>query len=248
MRKKETDIIIKGSLKKLADRGKAEVLKRFFKTRKGDYGEGDKFLGVTVPKQRKIAYEFKDISLAEVEKLLYGKFHEERMTALLILVVKFENGSKKERKNIFDLYKRNTKHINSWDLVDVSAPNILGEYLKDKDRKILYRYAVSRSLWERRIGIISTLAFIRNSDFQDALKISKILIGDKHDLIQKAVGWMLREVGKRSKNNLLELFLFNNRNIISRTTLRYSIEHFSNKKRKAYLNLPNTTKDDIIHR
>jgi len=246
MRKRLTHTIIKKTLKDLSDPKRATILKRFFKTGKGEYGEGDNFLGVIVPVQRKIAYEFRDISLVEIEKLLRGKFHEERMTALLILVAKFENASERERKSIFNLYKKNTKNINNWDLVDISAPKILGSYLQDKDKKILYRYAVSKSLWERRIGVVSTLTFIRNDDFKDILKISEILLGDKHDLIQKAVGWMLREVGKRSKNNILESFLIKNRNLISRTTLRYAIEQFSNKKRKAYLNLPNTIKDDII--
>ncbi len=236
MRKRLTHTIVKKTLKDLSDPKKATILKRFFKTKKGEYGEGDKFLGVMVPIQRKIASEFKELSLIETEKLLHGKFHEERMTALLILIFKFKVGEEAERKDIFELYKRNTKNINSWDLVDISASNIIGEYLKDKDRKILYKYARSKCLWDRRISVVSTLAFVRKGDFFDALKISEKLLRDKQDLIHKAVGWVLREVSKRCGEEFEEYFLQQHYKTMPRTMLRYAIERFPEKKRKAYLN------------
>lgn len=226
---------VKKALKQIADSKKARDLMRFFKTKKGEYGHGDKFLGVIVPKQRKIAGEFKDLSLEETEKLLHGKYHEERLTALLMLVLKFKNGNADTRKNIFNIYNRNTKFINNWDLVDLSAPNIVGEYLKEKDRLLLYKYTKSGDLWERRIGILSTFTFIREGDCEDALKISEKLLGDKHDLIHKAVGWMLREVGKRCGENILEGFLAKHLKTMPRTMLRYAIEKLPESKRKEYL-------------
>jgi 3-methyladenine DNA glycosylase AlkD len=226
---------VKRALKRAADPEKAKILKQFFKTGKGEYGEGDKFLGIVVPAQRKIAKDFKDLSLPETEELLHGKHHEERLTALLILVEKFRTGNAKARKDIFDIYNRNTKFINNWDLVDLSAPNIVGEYLKEKDRLLLYKYAKSTDLWERRISILSTFTFIREGDCDDALKISERLLGDKHDLIHKAVGWMLREVGKKCGESILEKFLAKHIKNMPRTMLRYAIEKLPESKRKEYL-------------
>jgi len=225
---KHTDVI--KELNKLADKKKAKLLARFFKTGKGQYGYGDVFIGVTVPKQREVVKKFSDLPISESQKLLKSKIHEHRLTALLILVKQFEENQEK----IFNLYLKNTKYINNWDLVDLSAPNIVGEYLYQKPRKILYKMAGSKSLWERRIAVLSTFYFIRQEDFKDCLKIAEILLEDKHDLIHKAVGWMLREVGKRDKKVLVQ-FLNKHLKKMPRTTLRYSIERFSEKERQKFL-------------
>jgi 3-methyladenine DNA glycosylase AlkD len=216
-----------------ANREKAKVLQRFFKTGKGEYGEGDIFLGITVPESRDIAIQFKDLPLEEVESLLKSKIHEERLIALLLLVHNYEKHHER-RPEIFNFYLKNTKNINNWDLVDLSAPNIVGNYLLDKDKKILYKLANSNHLWEKRIAIISTFAFIRNNQFSDSLKISEILLADKHDLIHKAVGWMLRETGKRDVA-VLEAFLKQHYKKMPRTMLRYAIEKFPESMRKRYL-------------
>lgn len=228
---------LKEDLRKLSDKKKAELLSRFFKTGKGQYGYGDIFLGITVPNQRKVSKKYKDLSLKDIQTLLLEGIHEYRLTALLILVEDYKNSDNYTKKQIFEFYLKNTKRINNWDLVDLSAPRILGSYLFDKDRKVLYDFAKSENIWEKRISIISTLYFISKNDFKDALKISKILLSDKHDLIHKAVGWMLREIGKRNQG-LLEDFLNENMAKMPRTTLRYAIERFDGKKRKHYLNKP----------
>ncbi len=225
---------LKKELKKNSDPRQAKILRRFFKTGKGEYGEGDIFLGVKVPNQRKVAANFQNLSLKDLEKLLNSKVHEHRLTALLILIKRYERADKEERKKIFDFYLKNTKNINNWDLVDLSAPKIIGNYLLDKPRKILYELAKSNNLWERRIAIISTFTFIRNNEFDDTLKISKILLLDKHDLIRKAVGWMLREVGKKDQKTEEE-FLKKYYSKMPRVMLRYAIERFEERKRKLYL-------------
>jgi len=212
---------------------KAKLLGRFFKTGKGQYGEGDVFLGIMVPIQRKIAKKY-DLSLEEIQSLLSSKIHEQRLISLLILDAKFKKAAQEEKEKIFNFYLKNTKNINNWDLVDLSAPNIVGNYLLDKDRKILCNLANSQHLWEKRISIISTAPFIRKNDFKDALKISEILLRDKHDLIHKAVGWMLREIGKRDIA-VLENFLKKHYKTMPRTMLRYAIEKFPEKTRKDYL-------------
>lgn len=229
-------IAIVRELRILGKAGKTEGLSRFFKCGKGEYGEGDMFLGVMVPDQRKIALRHRELPLAEVEKLLANKYHEARLTGLLILVYAFEKADAKMQKKIFEFYITHTKQINNWDLVDVTTPNIVGVYLlkKPKERKILYRFVQSENLWERRMAILATFAFLRASDFSDTLKIAEHLLGDKQDLIHKAVGWMLREVGKRDRVTL-EVFLSKHRSIMPRTTLRYAIEHFSPAQRKQYL-------------
>ncbi|MEK6937775.1 MAG: DNA alkylation repair protein, partial [Nanoarchaeota archaeon] len=174
----------------LKDPEKARLLSGFFKTGKGEYGEGDLFLGITMPVQREVAKKYyREISLKEVEQLLHGKYHEERMTSLIILTYKFKKASEAERKEIYDLYLRNTKYINNWDLVDVTTPRIVGEYLRDKDHAILYQLAKSKDLWEKRISVLATFTFIAHHQFKDTLKISETLLNDKHDLIHKAVGW-----------------------------------------------------------
>ncbi len=225
---------LKKELKKISDPRQAKTLRRFFKTGKGEYGEGDIFLGVKVPNQRKVAANFQNLSLKDLEKLLNSKVHEHRMTALLILIKQYEKADEQEKKKIFNFYLKNTKNINNWDLVDLSASKIVGNYLLNKPGKILYKLAKSDNLWERRIAIISTFTFIRNNEFDDTLKISKILLLDKHDLIRKAVGWMLREVGKKDQKTEEE-FLKKYYSKMPRVMLRYAIERFEEKKRKLYL-------------
>ncbi len=226
---------LKQDLEKLADPEKAKILSRFFKTGKGEYGEGDIFLGVKVPGQRKVAAKYKDIALEDMQELLESRVHEHRLTSLFILVSKYKKADDLGKKEIVDFYLKNTKNINNWDLVDSSAPYILGNYLLDKDKSTLYTLAKSGNLWERRIAIISTYAFIRNNEFEDALRLAKILLNDNHDLIHKAVGWMLREVGNRDRNRE-EIFLQKHCKNMPRTMLRYAIEKFEDDKRKAYVN------------
>ncbi len=226
---------IKQELKDLANSKQAQVLQRFFKTGKGEYGEGDIFIGVKVPQQREIVKRYLDIDLKEVEVLLKINIHEYRLTALLILVAKYNRADEKLKTKIYELYLKNTKHINNWDLVDLTAPNIVGDYLLDKPRNILYKLAKSKNLWEKRIAMLSCYAFIKNKETKDALKIAEILLKDKHDLIHKAVGWMLREIGKRVDQNIEEKFLKKFYRIMPRTMLRYAIEKFPEKKRQHYL-------------
>ena len=221
-------------LKKAANKKDAEILQWFFKTGKGEYGEGDRFLGIKVPGIRVIAKKNTDLTFKEIQKALRSVYHEERLAALLILVEKYSKAVTEGKNKIADFYLANTKHINNWDLVDLTAPKILGKYLSNKSRKILYAFARSENLWERRISIISTFEFIRNKDFTDTLKISKILLKDDHDLIHKAVGWMLREIGKRDLP-AEEEFLSKYYKKMPRTMLRYAIEKFPEKKRLAYL-------------
>lgn len=209
---------------------RAKILSRFFKTGKGQYGEGDIFLGIVVPVQRIIAKKHKDISLKEVQKLLNSKIHEYRLIALFILIEKY----KEDKELVYNKYIKNFRNINNWDLVDLTAPKIMGDFLKDKNRDILYSLAISNDLWERRISIITTFAFIKDNDFKDALKISKILLNDKHNLIHKAVGWMLREIGKRDKEVEKE-FLNKYYRFMPRTMLRYSIEKFNPREKEFYM-------------
>ncbi|MEK6807514.1 MAG: DNA alkylation repair protein [Nanoarchaeota archaeon] len=217
-----------------ADHKKAKLSLRFFKTGKGEYGEGDVFLGIAVQKIRKIAKEFKNISLGEVQKLLDSEIHEKRLCALVILIKKYKTADEIEKKDIFDFYMKNTRRINNWDLVDLSAPNIMGHYLHDKDKKILHELSVSADLWKKRIAVLATFYFIRKDDFKDAIKIAETLLNDAHDLIHKAVGWMLREIGKRNQE-IEEDFLKKHRKSMPRTMLRYAIEKFPEEKRKFYL-------------
>lgn len=211
-----------------SDEEKKIILPRFFKTGKGQYGEGDKFLGVTVPNIRTVANEFKDTDFEIIEELMHSPWHEMRMCALLILV----NNSKKEvTKETFDFYLSQTKYINNWDLVDLTAPQIIGKYLINKDRDILYKLAESDLLWDNRIAIVSTLAFIRNNDLDDTYKLSIKMMYHKHDLMHKAIGWMLREAGKRDTGRLYN-FVKEHKNIMPRTMLRYSIEKFDKETRK----------------
>jgi 3-methyladenine DNA glycosylase AlkD len=236
MKSLQTAAQVKKAIEKLADPKQAAILQRFFKTGQGEYGEGDVFLGIKVPKQRGLVKKYKDLPLVEVLNLLKSKIHEHRLVALLILVEKFKKADEKEQKKIFDLYVKNTKHINNWDLVDLSAPNIVGAFLLGKPRTILNQLVTSKILWERRIAVLSTFAFIKNNEFADTLKIAEVLVNDEHDLIHKAVGWMLREVGKRDQAKE-EQFLKKHAEKMPRTMLRYAIEKFSQTKRKYYLHL-----------
>jgi 3-methyladenine DNA glycosylase AlkD len=226
--------LIREEMEAVADSEKARLLARFFKTGKGEYGEGDTFLGIMVPGQRRIAKRYAALPLSGIRALLSSRFHEHRLVALFILTARFRNADETERQTVFDFYLSQTKHINNWDLVDLSAGYILGGHLLDKDRSVLYRLARSRNLWERRMAIIATSAFIRNGEFDDTLRIAEILLADAHDLIHKAVGWMLREVGKRDLKTE-ETFLRKHYRTMPRTMLRYAIERFEEKKRKAYL-------------
>jgi len=225
---------LRRELKSISNPDKAKILSRFFKTGKGEYAEGDIFLGITVPQSRAIAQNFRHLTFAEIKRLLRSKVHEERLIALLILVDIYKNGKLDKQKEIVEYYLSNTTYINNWDLVDLSADKIIGHFLLDKPTTILTKLAKSKSIWERRIAIISTYQFIKNNKFDETLKIGKILLNDKHDLIQKAVGWMLREVGKRSFR-VEEQFLKKYYKKMPRTMLRYAIEKFPDKLRKNYL-------------
>jgi 3-methyladenine DNA glycosylase AlkD len=233
---------IQKELKKLANPAKAKILARFFKTGKGEYGDGDIFLGLISQQIKDVAKKYGDLGFADLQKLLNSKIHEERVCALRILVSRYEKAERDSspsiaigaQNDIFLFYLKNTKKINNWDLVDLSAPKIVGAYLLNKDRKVLYQLAVSKNLWERRIAILSTFWFIRNNQFEDSLKLAKILLNDKHDLIHKAVGWMLREIGKRNEK-VLRKFLDKHAPKMPRTMLRYAIEKFREKDKKYYL-------------
>ena len=221
---------LKKELAAEADPERARNLAWFFKTGKGQYGHGDRFIGLTVPVARRIAHRYIDLPLADVEKLLASPIHEHRFVALEILVAQYERGN----ELVFDFYLKHTKFVNNWDLVDTSAPYIVGQHLLTRPRKILYRLAKSKSLWERRIAIVSTMMFIRAGELDDTFAIARLLLADEHDLIHKAVGWMLRETGKHSAPALLH-FLKQNYAALPRTTMRYAIERFPAAQRKRML-------------
>lgn len=228
-------IELQAQLRKVADPKKAVILQRFFKTGKGEYGEGDVFLGITVPQSRTIAIKYKNLHFAEITTLLQSKIHEERLIALLILVHNFTHSTPKERKTIFTYYLSHSRYINNWDLVDLSAHQIVGTFLAQKpDKKILKKLTKSQNVWERRIAIIATYAGIRWGNFDETLSVALQLLHDQHDLIQKAVGWMLREVGKRNQA-VEETFLRKYYKTMPRTMLRYAIERFPPARIKAYL-------------
>jgi 3-methyladenine DNA glycosylase AlkD len=231
---------VRKELKSMADPDKAVILQRFFKTGLGQYGEGDIFIGVTVPQSRKIAKKFSQLQLVEVKTLLYSRIHEERLVALLILVWRYSSAldNREEKEEIVKFYLDNIKQVNNWDLVDLSAPNILGAYLIDnRNRRLLYRLAKSENVWERRVAILATYHFIRNGDFSYTLKIAEMLLQDRHDLIHKAVGWMLREVGKRDAT-AQETFLEKYWSVMPRTMLRYAIERLPENQRLHYKKNP----------
>jgi 3-methyladenine DNA glycosylase AlkD len=206
----------------------------FFRTGKGQYGEGDKFLGLTVPHQRRLAKRFAELPLATLDSLLRSGYHEHRLTAILILVGQYQRGDLAKKQEIFDFLVERRDRVNNWDLVDSSAPYIVGEHLVNRSRRILYRWAVSGSLWDRRIAMVSTAAFIRRGDLADTFALAEKLLGDGHDLIHKAVGWMLREAGKRDPE-ALRAFLQEYYPSLPRTVLRYAIERWPAAARKAAL-------------
>ncbi|WP_165021412.1 MULTISPECIES: DNA alkylation repair protein [unclassified Dysgonomonas] len=213
---------------------KRDFLPYFFKTGKGQYGEGDKFIGVVVPDSRKVAKVNRDISFDELTKLLNNEYHECRLCALLILVERFKKAKEEERKVIFDFYLSHTHRINNWDLVDLSAQYIVGEYLVGKDHSVLYKLADSDLLWDQRIAVLSTFAFIGQNDFEDILALSEKLLQHPHDLMHKATGWLLREAGKRDKQVLCS-FLDKHHKVMPRTMLRYSIEKLTPEERAHYM-------------
>ena len=227
-------IELKKSIKDSSDKKQSEILQRFFKTGPGEYGEGDVFLGIKVPVLRKIAKENIDVKLDEIVLLLNSAFHEERLVALFIMVQKYLKAGQEEKEKIFNTYIKNIKKINNWDLVDLSAPLIVGAYLFDKDKTILFNYAKSKNLWKKRIAILSSFYFIKHGMFDVTLRLSKILLNDTHDLIHKAAGWMLREIGKRDLRTE-EDFLIKHYINMPRTMLRYAIEKFPERKRQLYL-------------
>ncbi len=234
----ENILKLKKELCTLADKKQAQVLQGFFKTGKGQYGEGDIFLGVKVPIQRQVAKKYFSLTFQDLETLLQSEIHEYRLCSLFVLIAQFEKADEKRQKEIFKFYLKNAKRINNWDLVDLSAPNIVGKYLSGKkalERKVLYKLAVSHNLWERRIAVLATFEFIRQGESKDIFAIAKTLLKDEHDLIHKAVGWMLREVGKRISEGEEEKFLKKYYRQMPRTMLRYAIERFSEEKRKRYL-------------
>ena len=218
----------------LADPDGAKRALRFFKTGRGQYGEGDRFLGLGAAKMRAAARLFRTMPLPDIETVLHSEWHEERIVALLILVLQYPKADAKTKKSLYDFYLGNTRWINNWDLVDCSAPHVVGAHLFERSRKPLEKLARSKSLWERRIAMIATQHFIRRDDFTDTLRIAKRLLDDEEDLIHKAAGWMLREVGDRDRA-LLEAFLREHYASMPRTMLRYAIEKFPEKQRKAYL-------------
>lgn len=226
---------VQKDLRMYANPQKAAFVSRYFKTGKGEYAEGDIFLGFTVPETRSVAKKYSQLELNEVFKLLQSTIHEERQVALMILVRQFKKADEEKKKEIYDMYLLNTKYINNWDLVDGSAPYIVGWYLETKNRMILQKFARSQSVWERRIAVLATFQFIKNGETNDSFKIATLLLHDKHDLIHKAVGWMLREIGKRCGEDVEESFLKPRYHKMPRTMLRYAIERFEEKKRRAYI-------------
>lgn len=220
--------------KSVSDPVRASHSARYFKTGPGQYGEGDKFHGLSTPKSQNIAAKYKDLSLTEIKKLLQSPYHEDRIIAVIILVHQFAVADPAKQKQIYDLYLSSTDRINNWDLVDISAPKIVGRYLSGKPRTVLHKLAKSNNLWDRRVAVLSTFWFIRDRDFSDALQIGELLLFDKHDLIHKAVGWMLREIGNRNLKAETD-FLDQHVHHMPRTMLRYAIEKFPEKLRRHYL-------------
>lgn len=228
---------LRNELRAAADPEKAAFFPRFFKAGPGGYAEGDKFLGVTVPNQRTIAKKYKDLPLKDIEKLVMSQWHEERLTGLLILVAAYKRGDQTTKQEIYDFYLAHTANVNNWDLVDSSAEHIVGPYLDKRPEKMktLMSLAKSDLLWERRIAMLSTFHYIKQGRPDEALRIAELLLNDKHDLIHKAVGWMLREVGQKCGEDILKGFLAEHYKVMPRTSLRYAIEKFPSDARAKYL-------------
>jgi len=227
-------VTITSALRSLGEPEHAENSQRYFKTGDGEYGAGDRFLGIRVPDLRKHVSRYRTTPFEEVEKLLHSPWHEERLFALLLLVAKYQKGGEEEREEVYRRYMDNTAYVNNWDLVDSSAPYIVGPYLEARDKEILYAFARSQNLWERRIAILSTFHYIKNGRFNVSLELAGLLLHDKEDLIHKAVGWMLREIGKRDEA-AEKAFLKTRYKTMPRTMLRYAIERFPETERKRYL-------------
>lgn len=236
---------LKADLQNRANPEKAKILGRFFKTGKGQYGEGDVFLGIMVPAQRQIAKNYAFLSINDIKTLLVSNVHEYRLIALFILVDRFQKSDEQGRNAIADFYLDHADRVNNWDLVDLSAPQILGTHLYGKDVAVLYRLAVSENLWKRRIAIMATFTFIRRGRFKEAFEISEMLVHDRHDLIHKAVGWMLREIGKRDMK-MEEDFLKKHAHEMPRTMLRYAIERFDENTRKYWMSRKKTFPSNVL--
>ena len=221
-----------------ANPARAVGLQRFFKTGPGEYAEGDRFLGVMVPQTRLVARACRDLSAGSIQSLVRSKFHEERLLGLLILTRQYQRGRTAARNSLFRLYLRNRKWINNWDLVDSSAPYIVGPHLEQSDRKLLAQLAASNRLWDRRIAVLATFHFIRNGDFSDALRLCQRLLDDREDLMHKACGWMLREIGNRDRQ-ALERFLARHASTMPRTMLRYAVEKLPGPSRRRFMDARN---------
>lgn len=226
---------LREEIKKLASPEKAKASQRFFKTGPGEYGEGDQFIGLKVPEQRAIAKKYKELVFDEVVELLKSPIHEERLIALFIMIYQFNRGTDELKKRYYDVYMSHTEFINNWDLIDSSAGYVVGAYLQNKSKDILFTFAKSESLWKRRIAIMSTFPYIRSGEYALTFEIAETLLSDRHDLIHKAVGWMLREVGEASGREVEEIFLKKHYKLMPRTMLRYAIEKFPETLRKEYL-------------
>lgn len=233
---------VEKKMRSLSSKQKAQHAQRFFKTGKGQYGEGDLFLGITVPTLRKLAKEFKEISLSENTKLLRSKWHEIRLIALIIWVNQYQKADQRKQRKIFQLFMKNKKWINNWDLVDLSTPHITGHWFYEtKNKKMLFQLAKSKNLWDRRIAVISTFYHIRQNQFSEIIQLCALLINDTEDLMHKACGWMLREMGKRNKSVLIS-FLKKNAAKMPRTMLRYSIEKMSVQEKQKFMNMKRDSK------
>jgi len=238
LKKESNSAIIRSELRSLKDPEKARILSGFFKTGPGQYGEGDRFLGIRVPDVRRIVKQHRQSSLKDVLELLHSEYHEERLAALLVMVEQYQRGNTEQKKEIFDLYLENTDYINSWDLVDLSAQHIVGEHLFRRKRSLLSKLARSKNLWERRIAVLATFYFIRQGESRETLKMAELLLHDSHDLIHKAVGWMLREVGKQCSIESECQFLDKYATVMPRTMLRYAIERFPEELKIQYMKKP----------
>ena len=228
---------IQDEMRALSNPKRAQILSRFFKTGPGEYAEGDQFLGLTVPQTRSMVKKYSPMPISEVKKVLHSPIHEERLAALLILVAQFRKGDGPSQKKIYEMYLRETRYINNWDLVDVTCEHIVGAFLSNRSREVLDCLTRSKNVWERRISIVSTFHFIKSGYYEDTLRISSLLLQDRHDLIQKAVGWMLREVGKRCSEKILKDFLEKYGAVMPRTMLRYSVERLKPRDRQHFMSL-----------
>ncbi len=227
---------LRKEMEECSNEEKAKLYQRFFKTGPGQYGEGDVFMGLTMPETRAISSKYTEMPIEEVQELLNSEIHEHRMSALLIVIQKYRKANKEEKRKLYEFYLKNMSRINNWDLIDVTASHVVGDFLfnNKEEKEMLYKLAKSNDLWEKRISVISTFRFIKENEFEDSINISEILLNDKHDLIHKAVGWMLREIGKKDQE-IEEEFLRKYHKTMPRTMLRYSLEKFTKDKKDFYM-------------